>query len=152
VFDLTRSFEFDAGHRVLGHGGRCRHLHGHRYRVEITLSTSGLDSLGMVIDFADVKRIVGTWIDDNLDHNMLLNTEDPLHRVWNDVFLISDRDQGDLFAGKPPFSFTCENPTAENIAKLLFEKTSELLPDYTVRDVRVWETPACSVTYSGRKE
>lgn len=140
--EITRRLEFDAGHRVLGHGGKCRHLHGHRYRAEITVGpTRGLDELGMVIDFGLVKELVGAWIDTNWDHNMILHPEDPLRYFLDD----SERQEE-----REPYVMPEEcNPTAENLAIVLFHKSRELLTpqEMRVRRVRIYETPNCWADY-----
>ena len=75
---ITRKIEFDAGHRVYGHEGKCAHLHGHRYVAEITVQAEELDGIGRVIDFGAVKKVMKEWIDMCWDHNTLLNADDPL--------------------------------------------------------------------------
>jgi len=65
---ITRKIEFDSGHRVLGHEGKCAHLHGHRYVAEITVESAGLDSLGRVVDFSVIKEKVGKWVDENWEY------------------------------------------------------------------------------------
>src|SRR5436853_739224 len=107
MITITRRFEFDYGHRVLGHEGKCRHLHGHRGVAEVTVQGLELDSLGRVIDFSVLKREVGEWIDNNWDHNILLNTQDPL---WQEV-----PEESLIFANRRPFLFGNRNPTAEYI-------------------------------------
>ncbi len=64
---ITRRLEFDAGHRIPDHASQCRHLHGHRYALEVTLSgdiikADGVPVNGMVMDFADVKRIANEYV------------------------------------------------------------------------------------------
>jgi 6-pyruvoyltetrahydropterin/6-carboxytetrahydropterin synthase len=83
----------------------------------------------MVVDFADIKRALKTWIDDTLDHRMLLCKDDPvLPALRGELVYVMD-----------------ENPTAENIAKLIFDHArSEGLP---VTEVRLWETPTSYATY-----
>jgi len=126
---ITRVIEFDAGHRVLGHEGKCKHLHGHRYRVELTVEAPKLDPLGRVIDFSCLKEIVGGWVDREWDHNMLLRSDDPLI------------ESGLLT--RAPYIFD-SNPTAENMAQELFRIARSLLSsDLSVVRVRVYETPNC---------
>ena len=133
---VTRTFRFEAAHRVLGHAGKCRFLHGHSYLVELTVSSEFLDGLGMVIDFSEVKEKVGKWIDDNLDHNAILNSNDPLCRVWEKDNLV--------FAGRKPLFLDDNNPTAENIAILIYAVSKHLLcPKVTVENVRGYETNNC---------
>lgn len=132
MFSVTREITFCYGHRLLNYEGKCRHLHGHNGKAVITLSADSLDLLGMVMDFSRLKRIVGAWIDENLDHKMLLNRDDPLL-----PFL---RQQGE------PVFVLDVNPTAENIARLIFEITSK--QGFPVVEVKLWETDNCYAAYS----
>lgn len=135
---ITRRLEFDAGHRILGHEGKCRHLHGHRYAAEITVRTIALDGIGRVVDFGVIKSEVGEWIDESLDHNLLLNSDDSL------VYVLHDQNE------RHPFLMPYGNPTAENIAQLIFEKSVELLAPWTeleVQHIRIYETPSCWADY-----
>ena len=77
MFRVTREIEFCYGHRLLNYDGKCRHLHGHNGRAVITLQGAELDSRGMLVDFGEIKQKVQQWIDENLDHNMLLCRDDP---------------------------------------------------------------------------
>lgn len=134
---ITRKLEFDAGHRVLHHEGKCRHGHGHRYTAEVEVSAQKLDDLGRVVDFGVIKEKVGKWIDDEWDHNMILNPEDPL----------AAPEHVDLIGRKPfimPEGY--ENPTAENIAAVLFVVAEGLLKDsgLLVESITIHETPNCS--------
>jgi len=132
VFRVTRQIEFCYGHRLLDYDGKCRHLHGHNGRAVIALEGGSLDGRGMLVDFGEIKRTVQRWIDENLDHNMLLRHDDPVL-----PFL---QAQGERV-------FVMEvNPTAENIARLIYEQTvSAGLP---VIEVVLWETPSCNAAYS----
>ena len=107
MFSVTREITFCYGHRLLDYNGKCRHLHGHNGRAVITLSAPSLDDLGMVMDFTRLKRVVGGWIDDHLDHKMLLHKDDPVLPLL--------RQQGE------PVFVLDVNPTAENIARLIFD-------------------------------
>ena len=109
MFRVTREIEFCYGHRLLNYDGKCRHLHGHNGRAVITLEGQELDSRGMLVDFAEIKKTVQQWIDDNLDHNMLLCRDDPILPVLEE-------------RGERVFVMDC-NPTAENIARLIYEHT-----------------------------
>ena len=128
---ITVSIDFSYGHRLLGHAGKCRHLHGHNGRMEIDIASDHLNELGMVADFSDVKAVAGAWIDENLDHRTILCERDPL---------VSALRQ----AGENPFLIE-ENPTAEVIAKHAFRavRAAEL----SVTEVRLWETPDSRATY-----
>ena len=131
MYRVTREIEFCYGHRLLGYAGKCRHLHGHNGKAVITLEAPGLDRLGMVTDFSEVKRVVGKWIDDTLDHKMLLHRDDPA--------IPELRRLGE------PFVELDVNPTAENIARLIFDRAASLgLP---VVEVTLWETENSFATY-----
>lgn len=131
MFSVTREISFCYGHRLLQYEGKCRHLHGHNGKAVITLATDTLDQLGMVMDFAKLKHIVGGWIDEQLDHKMLLHRDDPIL-----PFL---RQQGE------PVFVLDVNPTAENIARLIFEFTVQ--QGFPVVEVKLWETESCFAAY-----
>ena len=133
MFSVTRELTFCYGHRLLNYDGKCRHLHGHNGRAVITLSAPQLDDLGMVLDFAVLKRVVGGWIDETLDHKMLLHRDDPVLPLL--------RAQGE-----PVHVIDC-NPTAENIARLIFDYTTA--KGFPVVEVKLWETESCFATYTG---
>lgn len=75
---LTTEFRFDAAHRILGHPGKCAYLHGHTYRLEITVSADQLDRLGMVVEIDDLRAVVKKVLLEQWDHATLLWSEDPL--------------------------------------------------------------------------
>jgi 6-pyruvoyltetrahydropterin/6-carboxytetrahydropterin synthase len=131
MFRVTREITFCYGHRLLNYDGKCRHLHGHNAKTVLTLEAPQLNRLGMVADFSDIKRVVQSWIDDNLDHRMLLHRDDPLL-----PFL---RQQGE------PVFVMDVNPTAENIAKLIHDFAAT--QGFPVIEVRLWETESCYATY-----
>jgi 6-pyruvoyltetrahydropterin/6-carboxytetrahydropterin synthase len=134
MFRVTREIEFCYGHRLLNYEGKCRHLHGHNGRAVITLEGSALDERGMLVDFAEIKRKVQLWIDENLDHTMLLCREDPLLPV-----LLERGERVFVMDG---------NPTAENIARLIYDRARDAgLP---VTEVVLWETEHCCSTYAPR--
>ena len=132
MFSVTREISFCYGHRLLDYAGKCRHLHGHNGRAVITLAAAGLDALGMVMDFTRLKNVVGGWIDQALDHKMLLHRDDPL------LPLLRER-------GEPVFVLDV-NPTAENIARLIFDYAAG--QGFPVVEVKLWETDACYAAYS----
>src|SRR5918992_2846257 len=92
MFRVTREILFCYGHRLLNYEGKCKYLHGHNGRAVITLEAPRLDERGMVLDFTDIKRVVAAWIDDNLDHRMILQRNDPavpaLRSLNEPLFLI----------------------------------------------------------------
>lgn len=130
----TRRLEFDAAHRVQGHEGKCRNLHGHRYVVEATFSATTLDSLGRVVDFGVIKTILGQWLDDNWDHTTILFNEDA------SLGKAISAQTGQTIYYMPT------NPTAENMADyLLHEICPKLFASYPIRctRLRLYETPNC---------
>jgi 6-pyruvoyltetrahydropterin/6-carboxytetrahydropterin synthase len=132
MFEIVKSIEFCYGHRLLEHQGLCANLHGHNAKADVMLASETLDSLGMVMDFADVKMVLKSWIDETLDHTLILCKNDPMAPV--------------LAANKERFYLMDENPTAENIAKLIYQKAmAEGLP---VVSVTLWESDSSFARYS----
>ena len=72
----TQIIGFDSAHRIIGHKGKCRMLHGHRYTLEATFESNQLNELGMVIDFGIIKQKLNNWLNSNWDHNTILNIKD----------------------------------------------------------------------------
>jgi 6-pyruvoyltetrahydropterin/6-carboxytetrahydropterin synthase len=132
-FRVSREIDFCYGHRLLNYDGKCKYLHGHNGRAIITIESAALDERGMVLDFTDIKRFVSSWIDQNLDHRMLLHKHDPYVPVLRDL-------------GEPLFLMD-ENPTAENIARLIH--TFAASRGFNVIETQLWETPHCYATYRG---
>ncbi|MDO8526557.1 MAG: 6-carboxytetrahydropterin synthase [Deltaproteobacteria bacterium] len=130
-YTITKRLDFCYGHRLLNYDGKCRHLHGHNALMEIDITAEALDEKGMACDFSEIKQKLKTWIDLNLDHRMLLNKKDPMVTLLKEV--------------NEPLFLMKENPTAENIAKLLFEEASKM--GFQVESVRLWETPNSCATY-----
>ena len=133
MFRVTRAISFCYGHRLLNYDGKCRHLHGHNGRAVLTLEAQQLDRLGMVVDFSRIKQVISTWIDATLDHRMLLHRDDPVLPLL--------REQGE------PVFVMDVNPTAENIAKLIYDFA--IAQHFPVVKVRLWETESCYATYVG---
>lgn len=153
MITITRKFEFDAGHRVVGHENKCANLHGHRYVAEVTMTTPTLDPLGRVIDFGEIKKTIGTWIDINWDHRMLLFDEDPVFKyiegILTDLATKATKETFQqnafkaIFGPKPPVMLNC-NPTAENLAEILFGICDDIVPEHVaVSNLRLYETPNC---------
>ena len=78
MYRVTREILFCYGHRLLNYEGKCRHLHGHNGRAVVTLEAPTLDDKGMLVDFGEIKHHVQRWIDETLDHTMLLCKTDPI--------------------------------------------------------------------------
>ncbi|HVO33015.1 MAG TPA: 6-carboxytetrahydropterin synthase [Elusimicrobiota bacterium] len=131
MFHAAKEIQFCYGHRLLNYAGKCRNFHGHNGTVEVKISTPSLDARSMVRDFSEIKSILKAWIDEHLDHRMILNEKDPLRATLEK-------------AGEPTFVLP-ENPTAENIARLIYETAKKSgLP---VSSVTLWETPNSFATY-----
>ena len=136
---ITRRLEFDAGHRIPNHASQCKHLHGHRYAIEITLSgniitTEGQSEQGMVMDFSDVKRIAREKLVDAWDHAFLVYRGD---KAVCD-FLAS-------LAGHKTVILDAV-PTAENLAQIAFNILNVAYRDVydnnlRLERVRIYETP-----------
>lgn len=136
MFRVSREIDFCYGHRLLNYEGKCRYLHGHNGKAVITIEASQLDERGMVLDFSDIKRVVSRWIDESLDHRMILHRGDPAVPLLQEL-------------GEPLYLLDT-NPTAENIARLIFDYTAQ--QGFPVIEVRLWETPRCFATYGRDSE
>ncbi len=136
---ITRRLEFDAGHRIPNHNSQCKHLHGHRYAIEITLSgdiitTAGVSDEGMVMDFSDVKRIAKEQLVDEWDHAFL---------VYRGDTVVLDFLQ--TLAGHKTVVLDVI-PTAENLALFAFKRLNSAYHDtfgnhLRQERVRLYETP-----------
>ena len=138
---ITRRLEFDAGHRIPDHKSQCRHLHGHRYAIEITLAgdiinKAGDAANGMVMDFSQVKELAN------------------LHLIsaWDHAFLAYKGDQAivDFLASLPGHKTVLLDciPTAENLARTAFRILDAVYRDtygnhLRLHQVRLYETPNC---------
>ena len=131
MYTVSKSFSFCYGHRLFNDSGKCRHLHGHSSKATIVLSGESLDDNGMVFHFDRLKETIGRWIAENLDHTMLIFEKDPIGHVLEE-------------AGEK-FRTVKDNPTAENIARMIFDASSDFgLP---VRRVEVWESETAKAAY-----
>jgi len=133
MYSVTKRIEFCYGHRLLDYDGICKHPHGHNAVAEIEVRTDSLDSRNMVVDFSDIKQKIKGWIDEQLDHKMILRHDDPL--------VIPLQALGE------PIYLLDSNPTVERIARLIYDTTRSL--GFGVVAVRVWETPSSFATYAG---
>ncbi|MFH1799965.1 MAG: 6-carboxytetrahydropterin synthase [Candidatus Omnitrophota bacterium] len=130
MYKVAKMIYFNYGHRLLGGHDKCSHLHGHSARVEIEMAKAKLDPKGMVVDFFDIKRTIGEWIERHLDHKMILWTKDPLAKL--------------LKKSGEPVVLVDENPTAEMLARRIFQEARRMkLP---VSKVTLWENQdSCAV-------
>lgn len=116
MFELMVEDSFSAAHQLKGYKGRCENLHGHTFKVQVFVEGDKLKPEGYLIDFKDLKSALKKILDE-LDHSYL-----------NDL----------------PY-FKELNPTAESLAKLVYEKMMPLVPD--LKKVTVWESATASATY-----
>ncbi len=118
MYTVSVESRFSSAHNLRGYKGKCEDLHGHNWRVRMSVLSQGLDELGMVRDFTVLKKILNGVIE-GLDHKYLNDLE----------------------------PFKSENPTSENIARYIFEETCRQKPDLGVKEVTVWETETSSASY-----
>lgn len=120
-FKMKIVTDFAAAHLLRGYPGPCSRLHGHNWKVEVEVSATHLDKIGMGMDFRDIKTATKAVID-QMDHRHL-----------NEL---------------PPFDEI--NPTAENIAAHIYQKLVEKINDERVRvqAVTIWETERACVSYT----
>jgi 6-pyruvoyltetrahydropterin/6-carboxytetrahydropterin synthase len=131
MFRVSQEIDFCYGHRLLNYGGKCRHLHGHNGRAVIVLEGDRLDDRGMLVDFSDVKCALRQWIDDNLDHRMILCAEDPAVPALRELH--------------EPLYILDGNPTAERIAQVIFDQARAR--GFPVVEVSLWETVRSCATF-----
>ena len=131
MYQVSKSVSFCYGHRLLNYTGKCQHLHGHNARAVITLESKVLDERGMVEDFSEVKRLVWSWLDEEIDHTLLLHRDDPVLPV--------------LQSAGERVVVTDENPTAEVIARMIYEFVAG--KGYPVTGVTLWETETSFASY-----
>lgn len=142
---ITRKGNFDSGHRVMNEFMKCFNIHGHTYLYELTFSFENMEEIGYAIDFKEIKRVFCQWIDDILDHGMILNPKDELlikttKEYGTKLWLMSLNGEGEY----------C-NPSVENIAKEIFmamdilSKTlyGDSKTGLKIHGVKIYETPNC---------
>lgn len=122
MFEITVDETFAAGHALRGYKGKCENVHGHNYKVRVTLQGAELDNIGLLYDFVHLKKVISAVIKE-LDHKFL-----------NDY---------------PPFDTV--NPSAENIAKYFYEQANrqmETVPNGArISQITIWETDTTAATY-----
>ncbi len=131
MFTVIKRLEFCYGHRLLDYEGKCAHPHGHNAEVEVEISRQELDAAGMVIDFGEISERLSRFIEQELDHRMILRRDDPL-LAWL-------QEQGE-----PVYAMEV-NPTAENLARLIWDRAQ--LEGLPVCAVRFWETGRSCAEY-----
>ena len=131
----TRYHDFSTGHRVYGHESKCAHLHGHNYRIYLTVEADQLDTVGRVMDFSVIKDKFVVWLEVNWDHKFLIWEKDPFAPTLKEL-----DPQGTVVVGF--------NPTAENMGQYLINVIGpQQLAGTNVKLVKVniEETRKCSV-------
>jgi len=131
----TRYHDFSTGHRVYGHESKCAHLHGHNYRIYLTVEADQLDTVGRVMDFSVIKDKFVVWLEVNWDHKFLIWEKDPFAPTLKEL-----DPEGTVVVGF--------NPTAENMGQYLINVIGpQQLAGTNVKLVKVSieETRKCSV-------
>lgn len=138
---ITRKGNFDSGHRVMNESMKCFNLHGHSYLYDLSFCFQQSEEIGYALDFKEIKRVYCQWIDDILDHGMILNPKDDItikcvKDLGSKIWLMSLNGENEY----------C-NPSVENIAKEIFLAMSVLVKNYPllqIHSVKIFETPNCS--------
>lgn len=131
MYRVTQEVRFCYGHRLMDYVGRCARIHGHNARVELVLEAPALNHQGFVMDFDELHRVALAWIDDTLDHRLLLRHDDPAAPV--------------LRAAGEPFVALPENPTAEFLSRFIHDEL--VARGVPLRAVRFWETEGSLAEY-----
>jgi 6-pyruvoyltetrahydropterin/6-carboxytetrahydropterin synthase len=170
-FTVSRQIAIDAGHRVMTHGSKCRHLHGHRYLIEAVCIADHLQNRGeqadMVVDFGFLKEEMLAEIDAPCDHGFLAHIADvellSMFRPEQDDFLTwlaglqaeVARDghcltENTRLATK--LYVLDVNPTAEQLSRHWYHRLAPKIAERSVGlakldEIIVWETPNCRASY-----
>lgn len=118
MFELSVKGDIASAHFLRGYEGRCKNLHGHTWKIEVVIISRDLDAIGMVADFAVLKKRLKEFLM-GLDHVCL-----------NDLLFFKD-----------------VNPTTENIAKYIYTQFGVIIEPLKIKAVRVWESETSSVVY-----
>jgi 6-pyruvoyltetrahydropterin/6-carboxytetrahydropterin synthase len=124
MFEVTVEQTFAAGHALREYKGKCENVHGHNYRVQVTVEGDRLNSIGLLVDFVDLKRVVRQVIE-RLDHQFINDLE----------------------------PFTIVNPSADNLAKYFYDEVTNRLdlgrsdPPSRIAVVKIWETDTSIAVY-----
>ena len=133
---ITKTITFDAAHILTNHQGLCKNLHGHTYRVDI--SVAGDESTDMVVDFKELKHLAEGAICERFDHAFIYNTESK-----GECEIAAVVEKNGMRTVAIPF-----RSTAENLAKYFYGLIKPLVPaPSALRAITVWETAASSATY-----
>jgi 6-pyruvoyltetrahydropterin/6-carboxytetrahydropterin synthase len=142
MYTATKEFAFEAAHMLNKHPGKCANLHGHNYKVFLTMASDNLDDMDMVKDFYDIKKFADPLFD-KLDHSFMYNleTDDPFEI---EIFNVVKKHK------KKYFTFN-HRATAENMSQFFYEYFNEKLADeespVKIIKVTVYETPTSYATF-----
>ena len=148
-----RYHDISTGHRVVGHENKCRHLHGHNYRIHFVCQAQqgveSLDKVGRVIDFGVIKEKLCMWVENHWDHKFLAWENDPVMSAACDALGDTHRNYSQLMFAESVV-FVPFNPTAENMAQHLVEVIGPQQlagTGVTLVSVRIEETAKCSASF-----
>lgn len=152
LYRVSKEVRWEAAHRLVGHPGLCKHIHGHSFRLKVTVGSRSLDGCGMAHEFSKIKKPLQEFIDDKLDHALILWEQDPLLSVLGEEISRKQElpeDVGGIAATQVysrVWAAPC-NPTSENLAVFFWDFISKLLPE-GVALMELWfaETRSASVT------
>ncbi len=133
---VTKTIRFDAAHILTDHGGLCKNLHGHTYRVDVSVSCESTGPGGMVMDFKDLKNIAVESICGRFDHAFIYNTASA-----GECEIAAVVERHGMRTAPVPF-----RSTAENLARHFYETLEPLVPG--IVSVKVWETADSCAVYS----
>ena len=128
MITVTKTVRFDAAHVLTNHQGLCKNLHGHTYRVDVSVAQAADDGRDMVIDFKDLKAIANEVICDRFDHAFIYNTESAGEKEIAAVV-----EKNGMRTVAIPF-----RSTVENLAKMFYKELKTKVPGLS--SVKVWET------------
>ena len=137
MITVTKTIRFDAAHVLTTHQGLCKNLHGHTYRVDVSVAQGSGDTRDMVIDFKDLKRIASEVVCERFDHAFIYNTESAGEREIAAVV-----EKNGMRTVAIPF-----RSTAENLARMFFGELKARIPGLSA--VKVWETADSCAEYRG---
>ena len=135
MITVTKTIKFDAAHILTNHRGLCKNLHGHTYRVDVSVAQGSGDTRDMVIDFKDLKRIASEVVCERFDHAFIYNTDSAGEREIAAVV-----EKNGMRTVAIPF-----RSTAENLARMFFGELKALIPGLSA--VKVWETADSCAEY-----
>ncbi len=149
-FKICKMIELESGHLLSKNLDTCQFPHGHTRKVELVFTADTLDAQDMVFDFKAVKEMMGDFLQ-QFDHSLSMNSDDPMYETFKKVY------------GERIIPFPGQDPTSENMARLIYLRTRDALEKYIARGmgidrpiracvrldyIRVWETSSSWAEYS----